>query len=130
MNLGIKDYSQWFPGENNNVVDSLSCDFHLTDNELISYLRHYFPSQIPSIFKIVPLPNKIVSWLTSLLQLLPVNELFREEHMPTKTLLATLEQNTANPQAWRQISSSTDSVKSIASESSELLLSQCKTEDF
>ena len=84
MDLKIRDCSQWFLGAKNNVADSLSRDFHLTDNKLISYLCHHFPSQIPSRFKIILLPNEIVSWLTSMLQLFPVNKRFREEHIPTK----------------------------------------------
>ncbi len=130
MDLGIRDYSQWFPGAENNVADSLSRDFHLSDIELITYMRHNFPSQIPSRFEIVPLPNEIVLWLTSLLQQLPVNERFREEHMPTTNSPGIGGPSTAIPLAWRQTSSSTDSVASIASESSEHLLSQCETEDF
>jgi hypothetical protein len=92
MDLEIKDFSQWFPGRLNNVADSLSRDFYLSDEKLTTYLRSFFPSQIPSSFTIVPIPNKIVSWLISLFQRFPVNELFREEHIPPSTLLATLDQ--------------------------------------
>jgi hypothetical protein len=84
MNLGIRDYSQWFPGIENNVADSLSRDIHLSDETLVSLLRTTFPKQVPSHFRIAPLPNEIVSWLTSLLQRLPVKEQHKEEHMPTK----------------------------------------------
>ncbi len=90
MDLEIKEFSQWFPGRLNNVADSLSQDFHLSDEKLTTYLRSFSHSQIPSSFTIVPLPNEIVLWLISLLQRLPVNKLFREEHMPTKHSLGNV----------------------------------------
>ena len=130
MDLEIRDYSQWFPGTKNNVADSLACSFHLTDDKLISYLRHYFPSQIPSIFNIIPLPKEIVSYLTSRLQLLPVNEQFREEHMQTKNSPGNAGINTVHPSDLRQISSLTDLAKNIASKSWEPSQLQCKAEDF
>jgi hypothetical protein len=129
MDLKIRDYSQWFPGTKKNVADSLSRDFHLTNDKLISYLRNYFPSQIPSKFKIVQLPKEIVSYLTSTLQLLPVNERFREEHMPTKKSPGNVGMNTVHPSDLRLISSLTDSDKSIVSKSLEPSQSQYETED-
>ena len=84
MNQEIRDYSQWFPGNENNVADSLSRNMHLSDTKLTSLLRINYPSQVPRNFHIVPLPNEIVSWITSLLLTLPVKEQFREPHTPTK----------------------------------------------
>ena len=130
MDLEIRDYSQWFPGTENNVADSLSREFHLTDDKLISYLRHYFPSQIPSRFKIVLLPKEIVSYLTSTLQLLHVNERFREEHMPTKNSPGNAGIYIVHLSDSRQISSLTDSAKNIASKSWEPSQPQFETEDF
>jgi hypothetical protein len=83
MNHEIRDYSQWFPGIKNNVADALSREMDLSDDELTNLLRLSFPKQTPENFVIVPLPNEIVSWLTSLLQQMPVNERFREEHTRT-----------------------------------------------
>ena len=56
------------------VVDSLSCDDNRTDSELISILKTFFPNRVQDHFKIVPLPKEIVSWLTSVLQTLPLRE--------------------------------------------------------
>lgn len=84
MNQGIRDYSQWFRGSHNNVADSLSRDLHLSDELLTSHIIKHFPSQVPENFRIVPLPNEIVSWMTSLLLTLPVKEQYREAHTPTK----------------------------------------------
>jgi hypothetical protein len=64
MERGIKEYSQWFEGQKNQVADSLSRDFDRSDDELTEVLRTILPSQVPLDFKIVPLPNEIVSWLT------------------------------------------------------------------
>jgi hypothetical protein len=55
------EYSQWFRGADNNVADALSRDNVRTDNELTKILRSHCPSQLHQHFKIVPLPNKIVS---------------------------------------------------------------------
>ena len=38
-----KDYSQYFPGDNNDLADSLSCDHHIKDNHL-TLLFHKFLS--------------------------------------------------------------------------------------
>eukprot|EP00957_Ditylum_brightwellii_P050013 3791227-Ditylum_brightwellii.AAC.1 len=53
MKNGIKDYSQWFPGNKNNV---------------------------PKHFRIVQLPNEISYWLTLLLLKLPMMEQLQEKH--------------------------------------------------
>ena len=122
MDLEIIDFSQWFPGRLNNVADSLE--------KLTSHLRSFFPSQIPSNFTIVPLPNEIVSWLISLLRRLPVNELFREEHMPTKLSPGNDGSSTASQLASIQTSSSTGLVRKTDTKSSEHLPLHCKTDDF
>ena len=84
MENEIKDYSQWFPGKENDVSDALSRDDDRDDEELIHVLKTFVPSQLPLHFRIVPLPNEIVSWLTSLLQKLPVKEQLQERHTRTK----------------------------------------------
>ncbi len=74
------------------MADSLSRDFHLSEAELTSHITKRFLSQVTETFRIVPLPNKILSWMTSLLLTLPVNEQFMEANIPTKLA----------PGAWRQ----------------------------
>ena len=80
----IKDYSQWFEGSANDVSDALSRDDDRSDEELTIVLRTFVPSQLPEHFKIVQLPNEIVSWLTSLLLSLPVKTQLQEKHTRTK----------------------------------------------
>ncbi len=84
MSLGIKNYSQWFKGESNEVSDALSRNDDRDDEELINIFRAFCPSQIPSHFRIVSLPRKITSWLIVLLQKLPMNQQFNEVHMRSK----------------------------------------------
>ena len=84
MKNRIKNYAQWFPGSMNDVSDALSKDDDRSDEELIKIFCTFTPTQIPDHFKIVPLPGEISSWLTSLLQRLPVKEQLRERHTRTK----------------------------------------------
>jgi hypothetical protein len=72
------------PGKENIVVDALSRNNDRTDNKLNSILYQFGPHQMPNHFRILPLPNKIVSWLILLLLKLPVKEQYREAHMRTK----------------------------------------------
>jgi len=40
-------YSQWFPGDQNYIADSLSRDFHIDDTSLANLLSLHFPEQVP-----------------------------------------------------------------------------------
>ncbi len=74
IDTDVKGYIQWFAGKQNNVANALSQDWHRSDSKLTSIFRFHFPKQMPKYFKISPLPNKISSWLISLLQQLPMRE--------------------------------------------------------
>ena len=130
MNLGLRDFSQWFPGTENNVADSLSRDMHLSDETLISLLHNTHPSQVPPKFRIVPLPNEIVLWLTSLLQRLPVKEQYKEEHTPATPAHGGDGQTTFNPLDLNLISSSNLSPASNKPSSSAPSVPQSEKEDF
>jgi len=80
----IKEYSQWFKGKKNPVANALSREFERPDPELTNILHSLFPSQLLQNFKIVPLPAKIVLWLTSSLQKLPVKAQLQEVHTRAK----------------------------------------------
>jgi hypothetical protein len=67
MSLGIKSYSQWFEGERNQVSDDLSCNEDRSNEELTRVLKFFCPSQLPSHFKIQPLPREILLKLAVLL---------------------------------------------------------------
>ena len=84
MKNNIKNYAQFFPGSMNDVSDALSGDNDRSGEELINIFCTFTPSQIPYNFKIVPLPSEISSWLTLLMQRLPVKEELQERHTRTK----------------------------------------------
>ena len=84
MEAKVKNYSQWFAGKYNDVSDALSQDDDRSDEELTIILCNFVPSQVPSHFEIVPLPNKISSWMISLLQRLPVKEQLMEKQKRNK----------------------------------------------
>ncbi len=121
LKAGIKEYSQWFPGQKNNVADALSRDFDCSDVALTQILRDTCPSQLPQRFQIAPLPNKISSWLTSLLQKLPVKEQLREAHTRTTLGRGTVSPDTSSPSELATTSSSTPSQDPNETRSSEPL---------
>ncbi len=84
ITLGIKEYSQWFPGKANVIANSLSCDNDRTDSELTQLFCTHCPSQIPEHFVIQALLSKIISWLTALLLRLPVRQQLQEKETRTK----------------------------------------------
>ena len=121
MNYRIKDYSQWFPGKENQVTDALSQDDDRSDEELTKILYSTVPSQIPSHFEIVPLPNRISSWLTSLLLRLPEKEQLQERH--TRIKLGRGKGGTNGQNMSELLPTSTSSTSQNTKESSSLELS-------
>jgi len=120
MENGIKDYSQWFPGKENDVSDALSRDDDRSDEELTNILKTFVPAQLPNHFRIVPLPNEIVSWLTSLLQKLPVKGQLQERHMRTKLGRGADGPSTATPSGSSTTGSLTTSQNTSGSSLLEL----------
>jgi hypothetical protein len=74
-------YSQWFPGDENIIADSLSRDFHLSDSHLSNLLSSHFLDQAPFGLRILPVPPDIVSWLSCLLLSKPQKEQWSKEPM-------------------------------------------------
>lgn len=74
----IKEYSQCYPGKYNAVSDSLSQYFHLNVTEQRNLLTSCCPSQLPSSFKIAPLPQEIESCLYVWLEKMPAKTPSRE----------------------------------------------------
>ena len=130
MEHEIKNYSQWFPGEENDVSDALSRDDDRSDDELTTILRTFVPSQVPDHFEIVQLPSEISSWLTSLLQRLPVKEQLLEKHTRTKIRRGADGSSTAAQSASSTTTTSTTSQEARESNSSERLPWLCGEEDF
>jgi hypothetical protein len=68
-------YTQWFAGEHNICADSLSRDcLYLDPSSHEHFLKHYFPKQTPANLQIRPVPNEIISFVSSILQQLPVKQ--------------------------------------------------------
>ena len=130
LEQGIKEYSQWFPGKDNNVADALSRDFDRSDSELISILRSSCPSQLPPHFQIVQLPNGINSWLTSSLLKLPVKEQLREAHTTTDLGRGNASASTSTPSASPTTLSSTRSPVPNETRSSDALPWLCGKDGF
>jgi hypothetical protein len=130
MNHRIREHSQWIPGSQNNVADSLLRNMDRTDAELPQFFFTHVPSQIPSIFKIVPLPNEIVCWVTLLLQKLPMQKRYRKVHMKTMLGCGGGGKNIASPQGLEKTSSSRNSPEKIEATSSVHSPWLCMKGDF
>jgi len=126
----MREYSQWFCGADNNVADALSRDNDSTDDELTQILRSHCSSQPPQHFEIVPLPNKIVSWLTLLLLRLPAKQQLVETHLTTKLGRGTATQSTANPSDSETTFSSKTCPEPTESKSSEVSPWLCAKDNF
>jgi len=126
----VKDYSQWFPGDDNGVSDALSRDDDRDDEELTHVLRTFVPSQLPDHFEIVPLPSEISSWLTSLLQKLPVRTQLREKHKRSKLGRGHDGNNTMPPSESEMTTTSNRSQEISASNSWERSPWLCEEDDF
>ena len=66
--------SQWFQGKRNPEADSLSRDTDLSDADLTKLLLSSPECQLPSNFRIAPLPNEITSWIVSQARTLPIRK--------------------------------------------------------
>ena len=77
--------SQWFQGKRNPEADSLSRDADLSDADLTKLLLSSPECQLPSNFRIAPLPNEIASWIVSQARTLPVRKQLQRP-LPRSTL--------------------------------------------
>ncbi len=84
-------------------------DFDCSNAALTQIFQDTCPSQLPQHFHIAPLPNKISSWLTSLLQKLPMREQLREAHTRTKLACGDASPDTSSPSELAMTSSLTPS---------------------
>ena len=74
LKADIKDYSQWFPGAENDLADSLSRDFHIPDKNLVPLYKSFIPKQVPKNLRISPLPTEIELWICAWLRKLPARK--------------------------------------------------------
>jgi hypothetical protein len=74
-------YSQWSPGDSNNVADALSRDQHSSNSEFASSLLSLFSEQTPTGLVLFNLPKEIHLWALSLLQKLPNQQQLCRAHL-------------------------------------------------
>ena len=70
MTRRIRDYPQWFPGDENWLTSSLFCSHNLTDAELTHFVTSIPQSQTPVTFSFHLLPTEIRSNIFSLMRVL------------------------------------------------------------
>jgi hypothetical protein len=121
LQTGVREYSQWFRGVENKVADALSRDDDRSDDELTNIFHSHCPSQVPPHFEIVPLPNDIISWLTSLLLRLPQKKELEEAHTRTTLGRGPTTPNIATALVSTATISSTECPNSTSSQSLGLL---------
>jgi hypothetical protein len=122
MDHSVHHYAQWFPGKSNLVADSLSRDFDLSDSELIHSLCSRFPSQVPTAFRIVPLPSEVVSFIGAALRRVPIAQQLPSRPTPSTTETGQSISAFSTPSSIEVMSSSRESAREPGSKSSEVSL--------
>lgn len=84
LEIGVNDYSQWFPETKNQVADALSWDDNRNDDKVTHILHNFCSQQVPDHINKVLLLNGIISWVTSHLQKLLQKKQLLERRMQTK----------------------------------------------
>ena len=97
LSNNIKDYSQWYPGVENEVADSLSRDFHLSNDKLTQLHFSSASSQTPATFNTSPLPQEMSSFLLSMLQMLPEAMQQSERHKISSLCLGNTRTSSSTP---------------------------------
>lgn len=125
MDHNMKDYTQWFPGDANDIADSLSRDIHLDDLTLTKLLFHCVPEQMPKNFRIQKLPSEIESWICAWLQKMPEGKPLQEIHKSSKIALGSVGKSFLDQLESQTTGSSkaTNTVPKQDSSQSSLLLS-------
>lgn len=114
-------YSQHQRGIWNVVADLLSRLYFLTDSQLTLFLRHNFGEQLPSDFQVTPLPQPIISWITSTLQKLKKLKLQQQKQKKRKRQHSDTTSNGFTESDYKAILTSEVLADPSKSESSEVL---------
>ena len=103
-------YRQWFRGEDNVVADSLSRDcYYLTPHAHENFLLQTVSSQLPRNFRIMPVPAEISSFVSSTLELLPVQPLRCRPQKPSELAHSEIGALSSIASDWRTRSTLTSS---------------------
>ena len=84
MKRNIKNYSQGFLGNGNDIMNSLSRYFHLSPQTRTQFYHSLIPEQMPEDFQIKSLPSGVKLLLQSLLQQLPEGKQGKKQHQKSK----------------------------------------------
>jgi hypothetical protein len=123
-------YSQWFPGDENDIADSLSRDFNIPTQNLTKLLVSSVLNQVPFGLEILPIPTEISLWLICMLRNQPQKEQWSKAPQRSKLSLGNDISNTLFPLELQQITTSTDSTNHKNIESPALLHMPLEKEDF
>ena len=103
LSHGCGLYSQWFPGAENLVADSLSRDFHLGDSTLLNLLHLSIPLQLPPNFRLCPLPPELLLQVTTWLQALPASTQLPKTPQRSKLATGTTSRPSSLPSTFTTI---------------------------
>ena len=107
MGVSARLFSQWFPGDLNNIADCLSRDHHMTDSNLESHMHLHFPTQITPTFTICQLPPDALSAVICEMRKLPQSVASRRaihrSKMPTgeTTSSISMPSNSTTTSSWK-----------------------------
>jgi hypothetical protein len=123
-------YSQWFPGDKNEISDSLSRDLNLSTSDLTHLLVSSILDQVPFGLKILPLSTEISSWLTCLLCNQQQKEQWSKVPQRSKISLGNAMNSIYSPSESPQIPTSINSPNHRNTEYSVHSLTQSERVDF
>jgi hypothetical protein len=123
-------YSQWFPGDENAISDSISRDFHLPMPTLTNLLVSSIPDQVPFGLKILSLHTENSSWLICLLRNQPQKEQWSKVPLRSKFARGGDTLNTLPISESTQIPTSINSPKPRNTEYLAHLHTQSEKVDF
>ena len=121
LSHNCKDYCQYFPGDDNDLADSLSHNHHISDEDLTNLYFKFLPTQTPLNFKISPLLQQIVLNVFSILQTLPEKTQQQERHKKSSLCCGQDGQDFLTNLASEMTYSLTNFVKEIDQSSSPIL---------
>jgi hypothetical protein len=123
-------YSQHFKGSENKVADALSRRFDLSDNQLEFFIHSTLHHQVPSTFKLAPLPQSISSWVIWLLQRIKETTASQKVQETKKQECGNAGSNTVESSKTTTMSTYSDSHLPFEQQCLELLPQPCDADNF
>jgi hypothetical protein len=123
---GATLHPEHIPGKDNDIADSLSRDFHLTDTEILTLLTpqliHTHP-QGPHTLQISSIPETLSSWIVSMVVSLTPTKVSRPRPSPSSLALSSSSSPSSTPvesrtNSWTRTLKSNEPLSSPASPTS------------